>query len=106
MGEPFGQSTVIDIPTILQGISEPWTNVDLTQVNDAIVRLGVFEGEFHWHKHDEEDELFLVLEGRMLLDLQGETLELGPWEGYTCDGGEGGCGPPGRLSPTSIPNKT
>jgi mannose-6-phosphate isomerase-like protein (cupin superfamily) len=74
---------VIDIPTILQGISEPWTNVDLTQVNDAIVRLGVFEGEFHWHKHDEEDELFLVLEGRMLLDLQGETLELGPWEGYT-----------------------
>jgi mannose-6-phosphate isomerase-like protein (cupin superfamily) len=72
---------VIDIPTILQGISEPWTNVDLTQVNDAIVRLGVFEGEFHWHKHDEEDELFLVLEGRMLLDLQGETLELGPWEG-------------------------
>jgi mannose-6-phosphate isomerase-like protein (cupin superfamily) len=83
MGEPYGQSQVIDIPAILQGILEPWTNVDLTQVNDAIVRLGVFEGEFHWHKHDVEDELFLVLEGRMLLDLEGETIELGPWEGYT-----------------------
>ena len=81
--EGKGQSRVIDARDILDNLTEKWVNVDLTEVNDAIVRLGLFEGEFHWHKHDVEDELFFVLEGCLLLDLPDETLELTPWQGYT-----------------------
>jgi mannose-6-phosphate isomerase-like protein (cupin superfamily) len=63
---------------------EPWTNRTLTQVNDAVVRIGILEGEFHWHHHDAEDEFFLVLEGRLLIDLRDrETVELGPQQGFT-----------------------
>ncbi len=81
--EGKGQSQVIDVLDILDNLTEKWVNVDLTEVNDAIVRLGLFEGEFHWHRHDEEDELFFVLEGELLLDLEGETLTLTPWQAYT-----------------------
>ncbi len=55
-----------------------WFNQTLARVDDAVVRLGIFEGDFHFHKHDDQDELFLVLEGRLLLDIEGEgavTLE-------------------------------
>lgn len=79
----FGQSCVINVSKMVQENQEKWINFNLTEVNDAIVRLGIFEGEFHWHKHDKEDELFFVLEGKLLLDLEGETLELLPQQGYT-----------------------
>lgn len=79
----MGQSQLIDVPAILAGIEEDWVNVTLCEVNDAVVRLGVFLGEFHWHHHDVEDELFLVLEGRLLLDLPEGTQELGPGQGWT-----------------------
>ena len=46
-----------------------WWNQSLARVNDCVVRLGVFEGEFHWHKHDREDEYFHVVEGRLFIDL-------------------------------------
>jgi mannose-6-phosphate isomerase-like protein (cupin superfamily) len=81
--EKFGQSRIFDVREIADGIEEPWVNESLVEVNDTIVRMGIFEGEFHWHSHTEEDELFFVLEGRMLLDLPEESLELGPWQGYT-----------------------
>ncbi len=61
---------------------EPWWNQSLCKVNDSVARLGVFLGEFHWHKHDREDELFFVLEGELLVDLEGRpTMALGPREG-------------------------
>lgn len=53
----------------------------MVQVNDCVVRLGVFEGEFHWHKHDKEDEFFFVMEGLLLLDLEGRTVELSQFQG-------------------------
>ena len=62
--------------------TEPWWNRTLCQVNDSLVRLGVFLGEFHWHKHDREDEYFHVVEGELLLDLEGRTVELGPRQGF------------------------
>ncbi|MDH4198187.1 MAG: cupin domain-containing protein [Candidatus Aminicenantes bacterium] len=83
MMKKFGQSEIIDVPKLVIENKEKWVNVNLTEVNDSIVRLGIFEGEFHWHKHHLEDELFFVLEGRLLLDLEGETLELRPHQGYT-----------------------
>lgn len=79
----FGQSAVIDVARLVEENKEKWANFNLTEVNDCIVRLGVFEGEFHWHRHDLEDELFYVLSGKLLLDLEGKTVELLPNQGYT-----------------------
>jgi len=62
----------------------PWFNQTLTQVDDAVVRLGVLEGDFHWHKHDREDEFFLVLQGRLSIDIEGrDTITLGPNQAVT-----------------------
>ena len=58
-----------------------WYNQTLCQVNGAVVRLGVVQGEYHWHKHDEDDEFFYVVEGKLLIDLEGRTVELGPRQG-------------------------
>lgn len=79
----LGHSTIIDISKLIDSCKEKWMNYSLTEVNDSIVRLGIFEGEFHWHKHDNEDEFFFVVEGKLLLDLEHETLELLPNQGYT-----------------------
>ena len=83
MTEKIDQSRIIDVSKLVHENQEKWVNINLTVVNDSIVRLGIFEGEFHWHKHNLEDELFFVLEGRLLLDLEGETIELIPYQGYT-----------------------
>jgi mannose-6-phosphate isomerase-like protein (cupin superfamily) len=64
--------------------AEPWFNQTLTAVNDSVVRLGVVEGTFHWHKHDDEDEFFFVLEGRLEIDVEDhETITLLPTQGVT-----------------------
>jgi mannose-6-phosphate isomerase-like protein (cupin superfamily) len=83
MTHKFGQSEILDISKLVRENKEKWINFNLTEVNDSIVRLGILEGEFHWHKHNMEDELFFVLEGSLLLDLEEETIELMPWQGYT-----------------------
>lgn len=99
MEEESGQSRVIDIAAIAKDIDEPWTNVSLVKVDDSVVRMGVVEGEFHWHRHSREDEFFLVMEGRLLIDLEGEdTVELDPWQAYTV--------PKGRLHRTRAPVRT
>jgi mannose-6-phosphate isomerase-like protein (cupin superfamily) len=59
----------------------PWYNQTLCQVNGSVVRLGVFLGEYHWHKHDEDDEFFYVVEGQLLIDLEGRTVSLDPRQG-------------------------
>jgi mannose-6-phosphate isomerase-like protein (cupin superfamily) len=63
--------------------TQPWWNRTLTAVNDAVVRLGVLDGDFHWHKHDEEDEFFFVLEGQLDIELQDRTVTLHPQQGFT-----------------------
>jgi len=62
----------------LADASRPWWNQSLCRVNDCVARLGVLHGEFHWHHHDREDELFYVIEGALLVDLEDRTVELGP----------------------------
>lgn len=79
-----GHSTVIDVPGLVAERDHPWWNQSLSRVNDCVVRLGVVKGEFHWHHHEAEDELFFVLEGQLLLDVEGGgTVALGPHQGYT-----------------------
>ncbi len=83
LDDKFGQLRRIDIAAEAAAV-EPWFNQTLTTVNDSVIRLGVVEGEFHWHKHDVEDEFFLVLEGELHIDVEErETIVLGPSQGVT-----------------------
>ncbi len=65
----FGYQTLIDVDAEAAA-HEPWFNQTLTSVNDSVVRLGVIEGDFHWHKHDDTDEFFMVLDGELVIDLE------------------------------------
>src|SRR6202007_32699 len=65
----------------------PWYNQTLCQVNASVVRLGVIEGEYHWHKHDNDDEFFYVVEGKLLIDLEERTVELSPRHGFVVSKG-------------------
>ena len=60
----------------------PWFNQTLCQVNASVVRIGVIQGEYHWHKHDNDDEFFYVVEGELTIDLEGRTVGLGPRQGF------------------------
>ena len=73
---------VVDVPALVGACTDHWYNQTLCRVNDSVVRLGVMQGEYHWHKHDDEDEFFYVVEGRFLIDLEGRTVELAPRQGF------------------------
>jgi mannose-6-phosphate isomerase-like protein (cupin superfamily) len=73
---------VVDVPRLVEAVTHPWYNQTLCQVNDSVVRLGVMQGEYHWHKHDDLDEFFYVVEGLFLIDLEDRVVELGPRQGF------------------------
>lgn len=78
---------------------EPWSNQTLCRVNDMVMRLGVVEGEFHWHKHDKDDEFFYVIEGRLMIDVEGrDSVELTPGEAFVV--------PKGVVHRTRAPERT
>lgn len=79
----FRPLELVDVRKLQGEVREQWFNQTLCQVNDSVVRLGVIQGEFHWHKHDNEDEFFYVVEGKFLIDLEGRTVELVPQQGFT-----------------------
>jgi mannose-6-phosphate isomerase-like protein (cupin superfamily) len=83
----FKHFEVIDIPTLVNECQDKWFNQTLTQVNGSVVRIGIVEGEYHWHKHDNDDEFFFVLEGQLLIDLEDRTIELNPNQGVTISKG-------------------
>jgi mannose-6-phosphate isomerase-like protein (cupin superfamily) len=72
---------VIDVPALVAACTHPWYNQTLCQVDESVVRLGVVQGEYHWHKHDNEDEFFHVVSGRFLIDLEDRTIDLPPGKG-------------------------
>jgi mannose-6-phosphate isomerase-like protein (cupin superfamily) len=79
----YGMLRVVDIPAEVAA-QAPWFNQTLTTVNQAVVRLGIFQGDFPWHKHVDQDEFFLVLNGEIALDVEGgETVVLRQHEGFT-----------------------
>src|SRR5262244_1014871 len=108
-------STVKEFPyeTFLNALFEPlqlvdvasssrrstgWYNQTLCRVNDSVVRLGVMQGEYHWHKHDNDGEFFFVLSGRFVIDLEGRSVELLPNQGFTV--------PKGVLHCTRAPERS
>ena len=79
----FPPLSLIDVNRIRAEAPDTWFNQSLAKVNDCVLRLGIVEGEFHWHKHDREDELFYVVSGKLIIDIEnGPTIELEPNQGY------------------------
>lgn len=87
MNVKYPHHEVIDVPEIVKECSDKWFNQTLTKVNDSVVRIGIVEGEYHWHKHEDDDEFFFVLSGQLFIDLEDQTIELNPNQGTTISKG-------------------
>lgn len=94
----YPQLEVVDVPVLVAACRDRWYNQTLCQVNDSVVRLGVMQGEYHWHKHANDDEFFFVLEGRFIIDLEDRSVELLPRQGFVV--------PKGVTHRTRAPEKT
>jgi len=90
---------LIDVNALVEKCTDKWHNQTLCQVNDSVVRLGILHGEYHWHKHDKEDEFFFTLEGKLIIDIEGaDSVELYPQQGFVV--------PKGVVHRPRAPNKT
>ena len=89
---------LIDLDALVAACTDPWYNQTLCKVNSSVVRLGIVQGEYHWHKHDEDDEFFYVVDGQLLIDLEGKTMALNPRQGFAV--------PKGVLHRTRAPQRT
>ena len=95
----YGPLQLIDIQTLVDQCTDQWYNQTLCQVNDSVVRLGILHGEYHWHKHDKEDEFFFTLDGKLIVDFENnESVELRSQQGYVV--------PKGVVHRTRAPEKT
>ena len=84
----FENLHVIDLTREAASVSEPYRNMVLNRINDSCLRLAVFEGDYRWHQHPTSDELFIVLDGCMLIDLKdGEQIRLLPLQAITVPAG-------------------
>ena len=89
---------LVDVKDINDKCTDDWFNQSLCKVNDCVVRLGIVKGEFHWHKHDQENEFFFVVEGKLIIDLENKAIELLPQQGFTV--------PRGVMHRTRAPERT
>jgi mannose-6-phosphate isomerase-like protein (cupin superfamily) len=90
---------LVDVPALVEKCTDEWYNQTLCQVNESVVRLGILKGEYHWHKHDVEDEFFFTLNGELLIDIENsETITLKQHQGYVV--------PKGVVHKTRAPEKT
>ena len=94
----FNPLELIDVNKLQAQVNEEWFNQTLCEVNDSVVRLGVVKGEFHWHKHDNEDEFFYVVSGKLIIDLADRSVELFSQQGFTV--------PKGVVHRTRAPERT
>lgn len=83
MQPQFAPLETIDLPSLVETVTDEWFNQTLCRVNDSLVRLGVVHGEYHWHAHDDDDEFFYVVDGELLIELADTTLRLQPQQGVT-----------------------
>jgi len=89
---------IIDEKALSDACEFKWFNQTLCKVNESVVRVGIIEGEYHWHKHDEDDEFFYVVEGKLLIDLEDRTVEISPRQGFVV--------PRGIVHRTRAPQRT
>ena len=89
---------VVDVNGLADAVTHKWFNQTLCKVNDSVVRMGVIQGEYHWHKHDADDEFFYVVEGELLIDLEGKLVTLSPGQGFVV--------PKGVMHRTRAPQRT
>ncbi len=95
----YDSSQLIDVQALVEKCTDRWYNQTLCEVNDSVVRLGILQGEYHWHKHDKEDEFFFTLDGRLIIEMEGtDPVELHPQQGYVV--------PKGVVHKTRAPFKT
>jgi Cupin domain len=94
----FNPLELIDLDSLVAACTDQWYNQTLCKVNDSVVRLGIVQGEYHWHKHDQDDEFFYVVDGQLLIDLEGKTVILSPRQGFSV--------PKGVLHRTRAPLRT
>ena len=88
----------MDLNKMVEECTDKWFNQTLTKVNDSVVIVGIVEGEYHWHKHDNDDEFFYVVDGQLFVDLENRSIELNPNQAVTV--------PRGILHRTRAPKKT
>ena len=88
---------LVDVPGMVAACKDRWYNQTLCKVNESVVRLGVLQGEYHWHKHDNDDEFFFVLDGHFIIDLQERSIDLAPRQGFVV--------PKGVLHRTRAPER-
>ena len=93
----FPALSLVDVPSLVAACTDKWYNQTLCKVNDSVIRLGVMQGEYHWHKHDNDDEFFLVLDGHFIVDLEEKSVDLQPREGLVV--------PKGVLHRTRAPER-
>lgn len=93
----FPPLQVVDVQRLVDACTDQWYNQTLSQVNDSVVRLGVIQGEYHWHRHDDLDEFFYVVEGLFLIDLEDRTVELAARQAFVV--------PKGVLHRTRAPER-
>jgi mannose-6-phosphate isomerase-like protein (cupin superfamily) len=94
----YDQLAVVDVQALVEACTDQWYNQTLCRVNASVVRLGVMQGEYHWHRHDDDDEFFYVIEGSFLIDLEDHTVELLPRHGFVV--------PKGVVHRTRAPERT
>jgi hypothetical protein len=94
----FPALEVVDSPALIAACTDRWYNQTLCRVNDSVVRLGVMQGEYHWHKHEKDDEFFYVVDGLFIIDLEDRSVELRPRQGFVV--------PKGVTHRTRAPEKT
>lgn len=94
----FEPLEVVDVQAVADEVTDQWFNQTLCKVNDSVVRMGVMQGEYHWHKHDDLDEFFYVIDGLFLIDLEDRTISLKPRQGFVV--------PKGVVHRTRAPEKT
>src|SRR4249920_2663727 len=78
----YPQLELVNVPALVAACTHQWYNETLCKVNGSVVRLGVMQGEYHWHKHDNDDEFFFVLDGRFIIDLEDRSVELSQQQGF------------------------
>lgn len=84
----FTTLQTMDVQALIDQVDDPWYNQTLLEVGGVLVRLGVMQGEFHWHEHDDQDEFFFVLDGLFRIELEGaDTVELGPRQAFAVPAG-------------------